>query len=211
MTFTGRRLLAVASGLLATAALLLLAVTAFARAESGDDTPGKGSADVGFAQDMAVHHQQAVEMSFIVRDRTDDEAVRLLAYDIINTQANQRGMMLGWLRSWDAPVTPGGPPMTWMPGDHAHGTPDGALMPGMATDEQVAELGAASGRNAEILYLRLMTTHHRAGAEMADAGAELAATDEIRDLAAGMAEAQRAEIELMTDMLAERGAEPPPA
>ncbi|MGW3557784.1 DUF305 domain-containing protein, partial [Streptomyces sp. NPDC000963] len=45
-------------------------------------TPVSASADAGFARDMAVHHQQAVEMSFIVRDRTEDEAVRRLAYDI---------------------------------------------------------------------------------------------------------------------------------
>ncbi|ALV33068.1 hypothetical protein AS200_14145 [Streptomyces sp. CdTB01] len=38
------------------------------------------ASDVGFARDMAVHHQQAVEMSFIIRDRTDDEDVRRLAY-----------------------------------------------------------------------------------------------------------------------------------
>lgn len=65
---------------------------------------------------MAVHHQQAVEMSFIVRDRTDDEDVRRLAYDIANTQANQRGMLLGWLDLWELPkVAPGGAgPMTWM-------------------------------------------------------------------------------------------------
>lgn len=67
---------------------------------SGASAPAEDSADVGFARDMSIHHQQAVEMAFIVRDRTDDEDVRRLAYDIINTQANQRGMMLGWLETW---------------------------------------------------------------------------------------------------------------
>ncbi|NEE26328.1 DUF305 domain-containing protein, partial [Streptomyces sp. SID7982] len=54
--------------------------------------PAADSADAGFARDMAVHHQQAVEMSFLVRDSTGDEEIRTLAYDIANTQANQRGM-----------------------------------------------------------------------------------------------------------------------
>nr|WP_223291065.1 DUF305 domain-containing protein [Streptomyces avicenniae] len=196
--------------------MLLVALAAFARADSGPSVPAADSADVGFAQDMAIHHQQAVEMSFLVRDRTDDEEVRLLAYDIINTQANQRGMMLGWLRSWDAPVASGGAPMGWMAemsegGHGAHEAPDGALMPGMATDAQLDELRAASGRDAEVLFLELMTVHHRAGVEMAEAGAELASTDEIRDLAAGMAAAQESEIGLMTDLLTARGAAPPPA
>lgn len=212
MTSATRRWLTAASGLAAVAALLLVVLTAFARADSGPSVPAEDSADVGFAQDMAIHHQQAVEMSFIVRDRTDDEEVRLLAYDIINTQANQRGMMLGWLDSWGAPVAPGTPPMSWMDdGGHAHQGGGGALMPGMATDAQLDELRAASGRDAEVLFLQLMTVHHRAGAEMAEAGAELAETDEIRDLAAGMARSQESEIGLMTDLLTARGATAPPA
>ncbi len=63
---------------------------------------------------MAVHHQQAVEMSYVVRDRTDDEEVRRLAYDIAQTQANQRGMLLGWLDLWELPKVSADPPMTWM-------------------------------------------------------------------------------------------------
>lgn len=77
--------------------------------------PALYSPDAGFARDMAVHHQQAVEMSFIVRDRTQDEPVRSLAYDIANTQANQRGMLLGWLDLWGLPkVLADEPPMSWM-------------------------------------------------------------------------------------------------
>ena len=40
-------------------------------------------------------------MSFIIRDRIGNEEVRTLAYDVINTQAAQRGMLLGRLESWD--------------------------------------------------------------------------------------------------------------
>lgn len=53
-------------------------------------------------------------MAFIVRDRTSDEAVRRLAFDIINTQANQRGMLLGWLEMWGrAKSSPGRPWPGW--------------------------------------------------------------------------------------------------
>uniref|UniRef100_A0AAU3GPF6 DUF305 domain-containing protein n=1 Tax=Streptomyces sp. NBC_01401 TaxID=2903854 RepID=A0AAU3GPF6_9ACTN len=168
--------------------------------------PAESSADVGFARDMSVHHQQAVEMSFIVRDRTKDEDVRRLAYDIINTQANQRGMMLGWLETWGRPRSSERPPMEWM--GHAAVPSDGSLMPGMATDTQLDRLRAADGRDADVLFLRLMTVHHRAGAEMAQAAAGSAGTDEIRGLAAGMARAQESEISLMADMLKARGAKP---
>ncbi|MFC4979309.1 DUF305 domain-containing protein [Streptomyces atroolivaceus] len=188
--------------------VLLMVVRPSAASSSGaaGSVPTESSADVGFARDMSVHHQQAVEMAFLVRDRTEDEDVRRLAYDIINTQANQRGMMLGWLEVWDRPKSSDRPPMEWM--GHPVTPSDGSLMPGMATDTELDRLRAAEGRSAEVLFLRLMTVHHRAGADMAQAAAGSAGTDEIRGLAAGMVRAQESEITLMADMLRARGAKP---
>ncbi|UCM86979.1 DUF305 domain-containing protein [Streptomyces marincola] len=203
---TGRRALVTASGLTGLVAAVLIAVSALAPSSSSE-APGDDSADAGFARDMAVHHQQAVEMSLIVRDRTDDEEVRLLAYDILNTQANQRGMMLGWLEMWDLPKSTN-EPMRWMAG-HGHGTAadaGGGAMPGMASDEDLAALRSAEGRDAEIRYLELMTVHHQGGVEMAEAAVAQADTEEITRLAAGMVDAQESEIALMADLLDERGA-----
>ncbi|GAA2431866.1 DUF305 domain-containing protein [Streptomyces lavendulocolor] len=178
---------------------------------AGDATaaPAVDSADAGFARDMSVHHQQAVEMSFIVRDRTQDEEVRRLAYDIANTQANQRGMMLGWLDMWGLPkVAPGVPPMAWM-GMPSHGSGhSGALMPGMATAAELDRLRAASGRQAEVLYLRLMTAHHKGGVHMAQGCVDACRPGVERDLAQGMVDAQESEILLMADLLKARGATP---
>ena len=74
-------------------------------------------AEIGFAQDMSVHHQQAIEMSFLVREKTDNQEIRGFAFDIINTQANQRGMMLGWLDLWQQPLSTTKTPMIWMMDD----------------------------------------------------------------------------------------------
>ncbi|MER5497088.1 MULTISPECIES: DUF305 domain-containing protein [unclassified Streptomyces] len=204
MVLAGGTVLLLALGLIA---LMLVRPSASADSGPAAAAPPDSSVDVGFARDMSVHHQQAVEMSFIVRDRTSDEAVRLLAYDIINTQANQRGMMLGWLEGWGRAKSSGAEPMAWM--GHAF-TPrgDGSLMPGMATDSELDELRAAKGKKAEVLFLELMTVHHRAGAEMAQAAATSADTELIRNLAAGMVRGQQSEIELMADMLGKRGAKP---
>ncbi|WP_335939022.1 DUF305 domain-containing protein [Streptomyces sp. PTD5-9] len=211
LPFRSPRTLLVAGGAVLLLALGLVALM-LAGSSSGDPAaspaaPAETSADVGFARDMSVHHQQAVEMSFIVRDRTSDVAVRRLAYDIINTQANQRGMMLGWLEMWGRPKSSSAAPMAWM--GHSF-TPrgDGSLMPGMATDAELDALRKAKGRDAEVLYLRLMTAHHRAGAEMAQAAADAAGTEEIANLAAGMVRGQQSEIGLMADMLEERGRKP---
>ncbi|MCX5413003.1 DUF305 domain-containing protein [Streptomyces sp. NBC_00059] len=214
----------------AVALALLFAGAATVASARGDGTapaprtPSAGSADAGFARDMAVHHQQAVEMSFLVRDVTEDEDVRRLAYDIANTQANQRGMLLGWLDLWELPKTApdGQGPMAWMPDEHGghdmHGMDgmdgmgstgeDGALMPGMATRAELARLREARGEKAEVLYLQLMTDHHKGGVTMARACASRCAVPVEKRLAQGMVEAQQSELDLMADMLAARGAAP---
>ncbi|MDF3145850.1 MULTISPECIES: DUF305 domain-containing protein [unclassified Streptomyces] len=195
-----------------TAAAVLVAAGAitYAVAEDGgsSSTPSAGSADAGFARDMAVHHQQAVEMSYIVRDRTKDEEVRRLAYDIAQTQANQRGMLLGWLDLWGLPKVSSDAPMTWMGmGDMASGK-DGALMPGMATNTEMKKLDGLSGKQAEIFYLQLMTDHHKGGIHMAEGCVDKCTVGVEKRLAQGMVDAQQSEIDLMTDMLKERGAKP---
>jgi uncharacterized protein (DUF305 family) len=194
------------------AATALVAAGAITYAVAGDDgsgrTPSAESADAGFARDMAVHHQQAVEMSYIVRDRTKDEEVRRLAYDIAQTQANQRGMMLGWLDLWGLPKVSSEPPMTWMDmGGMASGK-DGALMPGMATNTELKKLGQLSGKQAEIFYLQLMTDHHKGGIHMAEGCVERCTVGVEKRLAQGMVDAQQSEIGLMADLLKERGAAP---
>ncbi|MFD3749311.1 DUF305 domain-containing protein [Streptomyces cyaneofuscatus] len=200
--------------------LVLAGVAAFASARGDGESgvPAADSADAGFARDMAVHHQQAVEMSFIVRDRTDDEDVRRLAYDIANTQANQRGMLLGWLDLWELPkVAPGGAgPMAWMEGGDGHGDHGGGhegggdvgLMPGMATKDELKRLGTLRGEEAEVFFLQLMTDHHKGGVSMAEACASRCAVPVEKRLARGMVEGQQSELGLMRDMLAARGAKP---
>ncbi|WP_328694371.1 DUF305 domain-containing protein [Streptomyces phaeochromogenes] len=195
------------------AVVVVLALAAWALTTSlADDTPtsqvpAADSADAGFARDMAVHHQQAVEMSYIVRDRTDDEDVRRLAYDIAQTQANQRGMLSGWLDLWELPKISTDGYMTWMK-DQEHGdhqAKGGALMPGMATDDELEQLGKLKGRQAEILYLQLMIDHHMGGVTMARACAQQCEVNVEKKLAQGMVDAQQSEMKLMTDMLKERG------
>jgi uncharacterized protein (DUF305 family) len=154
---------------------------------------------------MSTHHAQAVRMSFIIRDRTDDPDVRLLAYDIITTQQAQIGMMTAWLDEWGLPKTDPAGAMRWMSGHGGH-RGGASAMPGMATREQLAELERASGRAAEVLFLRLMIAHHRGGVDMAEAVVARTGHDRVRRLARTMVAGQRSEITLMNTMLRERGA-----
>ncbi|CCK30560.1 secreted protein [Streptomyces davaonensis JCM 4913] len=183
---------------------------AVADGEGTAASPTADSADAGFARDMAVHHQQAVEMSYIVRDRTDDTEVRRLAYDIAQTQANQRGMLLGWLDLWELPKVSSDPPMTWMDmGSMASGE-DGALMPGMATNTEMKKLETLSGKQAEVFYLQLMTDHHKGGIHMAEACVKRCEVKVETRLATTMVNGQESEIALMAGMLKDRGAKARP-
>ncbi|WNM34682.1 DUF305 domain-containing protein [Streptomyces sp. Li-HN-5-11] len=206
MRFAGLITGAAATALVAAGAITY-AVAADANTQDAK-TPTADSADAGFARDMAVHHQQAVEMSYIVRDRTTNAEVRRLAYDIAQTQANQRGMLLGWLDLWGLPKVSADPPMTWMGmGDMASGK-DGALMPGMATNAEMKKLGQLNGKQAEVFYLQLMTDHHKGGIHMAEGCVAKCTVGVEKRLAQGMADAQQSEIQLMAGMLKERGAAP---
>jgi uncharacterized protein (DUF305 family) len=193
----------------AAAALVAAGAITYAVADgdgSGTKAPAADSADAGFARDMAVHHQQAVEMSYIVRDRTKDVDVRRLAYDIAQTQANQRGMLLGWLDLWELPKVSSDAPMTWMGMGDMASAEDGSLMPGMATNTEMKKLNTLSGKQAEVFYLQLMTDHHKGGIHMAEGCVEKCEVGVEKKLAQGMVDAQQSEIKLMADMLEERGA-----
>ncbi|MCU1445981.1 DUF305 domain-containing protein [Cryobacterium sp.] len=178
-----------------------------------DPAPTSTSAEAGFARDMQVHHLQGVELAMIIRDRTDDEAVRLLGYDIATTQAQQAGQLYGWLTEWDLSQAGPEPSMTWMtrPGrtDDAHTHTDGAHtpgepMPGLATDAQIAALTAATGVAAERQFLTLMIAHHLGAVEMAEAVQDRAVNTSVLGFANSVIISQEAEITLMEDMLAAR-------
>lgn len=198
----------VTTAVAAVAALILGAVLGILL--SGETEPGDASAEAGFARDMSVHHAQAVELAFLVRDRTDDEAIRTMAYDIINTQRAQLGMFSGWLQQWDLPQTSTAAPMAWT--DAPHGM-DGmgsmevdsyADMPGMASDDDVDRLRTATGVEAETLFLELMIEHHKGGVSMAEAVLPLTERSEVDYLAETIIAGQQAEISAMEDLLAAR-------
>jgi len=189
-------LLAAAAALFAALALWLYLTNA---------QPGDGSAEAGFARDMSVHHAQAVEMAEIVRDKTQSEEVRLMAADMALTQQGQIGRMQGWLEVWNLPATGAEPAMSWM------GHPTEGRMPGMASPEEIERLQKASPEEADKMFFRLMIPHHQAAVPMAEAVIGETDRPEVENLARAIAATQPGEVELMKEMLEERGAEAPSA
>ncbi|WP_433283057.1 DUF305 domain-containing protein [Pseudonocardia xinjiangensis] len=206
---------AVALLLLGAAGGLLVGLPGSSRAPA---TPAADSVDVGFSQDMTVHHQQAVEMASWERDHTTDPVLAQLASDIEATQNSQVGRMQGWLEMWGAGALPVGGHMAWMSAPDGHGhmsaTMSGggvATMPGMASTADLAALRAATGPQLDVLFLQLMLRHHEGGASMLQYGAQHAETPQVRNLAAQMLSSQTTEAGYMRQLLAERGGQPLPS
>lgn len=187
-------------------ALLLLGVVIFfAVMVNRLHPPTVGSADIGFLQDMIAHHEQAVDMALTLYDRTENETLRAMAADMMLTQQTQIGQMQGWLILWNAPMSNTDKPMTWM------GMPVEGLMPGMATDEQLAALRASTGVESDRLFIELMIPHHQSALHMSQAVIERGSVPAVLDIARAMITAQEREIRELSLIAEELGTEIEPA
>jgi len=216
--------------LIAAGAVVLLLVGATAGlalsgrfASSAPATPDTASVDAGFARDMIVHHDQGVLMAHYAEANTTDSEIGVMAYDLGYTQTDQIGQMQGWLSLWDLAESTDGTHMTWMGSDgDSHGgmnmgssgsaaaVAQGALMPGMATNDEIAKLRSLRGTDSDIYFLQLMIRHHQGGQPMMRYAAEHATNPVVRNFAGKMADSQDSEISVMTQMLTAHGAQPLP-
>lgn len=154
--------------------------------------------DTGFLQDMRVHHEQAVLMGIIYRNLPDtDPGLRTVARQIVVGQSIEVGRMIQLLRSFgESEVNESDTAMVWM------GMASGIdSMPGMATDDELDQLGRLEGPAADELFVDLMTQHHLGGVDMATFAVERGLNDEVVAMARSMAEAQAAEIGEMSALL----------
>lgn len=154
-------------------------------------TPGDSSAEAGFARDMATHHAQAVHMGMIAHLRATNPYVRSMGGDIALTQQAQIGMMDQWLRGWKLNLN-ASVPMAWMP-DGQRALKDG-LMPGMATQDEMASLEAAIGVEVDRLFIKMMINHHLGGIHMVDGILKLSDHPDVTWLAESMKAGQQSEI-----------------
>ncbi len=130
-------------------------------------------ADVVFMQNMIHHHAQALVMSRLVQDRTDNEQIRLLAQRIHRSQMDEIQLMQRWLeaREEEAPEpvamddTRGPEELVHHAGGHA-GDPETPLMAGMLTPEELETLAESRGREFDRRFLEAMIFHHAGALEM---------------------------------------------
>ncbi len=179
-----------------TLAVLLAAIglvlTACGSSEESNQTePTFNQADVEFAQGMIPHHQQAVEMASLAKERASAPEVKQLATDIEGAQQPEIDTMTQWLESWGEEVPDSG---------MEHG--GGHEMPGMMTEDQMTQLEQAKGGAFDRMFLEMMIEHHEGAIEMAKTEQAEGENSDAIKLAEGIEKAQTQEITLMKDLLA---------
>jgi uncharacterized protein (DUF305 family) len=166
--------------------------------------PGAGSVDVGFLQDMRLHHDQAVAMAMLYLDKPEDQldpTLRQIAKEILLEQQLENGAMVQLLRDFgQAEANESGQAMGWMnhlvPADQ---------MPGLATAQDLQNLTTATGHAADVLFTQLMIAHHEGGLHMASYAADHGQTSAVRNLAAGQLKAQNDDLLELDSILTRLG------
>lgn len=177
-----------------------------------------GAVEVGFAQFMSLHHQQAIAMAQLLQDGRPTR-LSLLARSIEGTQQLELGEMRGWLRLWNQPLMPASPSMDWMlagdrpPDDElrrylldCQRTPTG--MPGLASIDALERLRTLDGLERDRHFLNLMLAHHQGALPMARFAAEQAQVPAVRELAQRLVRDQAAEVDRIQLMLQTLAADP---
>lgn len=146
--------------------------------------------DLGFAQDMITHHEQAVGMAQIALDQADSSTIRIFASEVIISQMREIGLLDSFLDRWgqlrknrDEPV------MAWM------GMPMPLEeMPGYADEIELRALRETTGPEFDSLFLTLLAAHHVGGTQMAAFAADNARNGDVAALAEIIARNQSIEI-----------------
>jgi uncharacterized protein (DUF305 family) len=146
--------------------------------------------DRAFVADMIPHHESAIEMARIARERGESEFVKTLAENIIRTQSAE----IKTLEAEDAQLEEEGVEV----GDL--GVPE--HMSGMSMD--IDSLESAEPFDTE--FMTMMIEHHESAVTMARVETEKGSDPELVELAHEIIEAQEKEI---SDMRAELGEEAP--
>ncbi len=161
--------------------------------EHGEVQPaGHNADDVAFATNMIPHHEQAVELSALVPDRSGNPHLRTLATAIATAQGPEIDTMKGFLAQWNAGTEAA---------DAGHAG-HGMVMQGMVDDATMTRLGQLRGPEFENLWLESMISHHQGAIEMAKAEIANGESANAVALARTIVEVQQAEIGQMKQMLA---------
>ncbi|WP_245560421.1 MULTISPECIES: DUF305 domain-containing protein [Nocardia] len=144
-------------------------------------------ADVTFLQMMYPHHAQAVEMADLALARSQDPRVLDLAARIKAAQGPEMEQISALLQQFGKPAPSA---------DHM-----GQDMPGMMSQEQMAELKTMSGAEFDRMWLTMMIDHHSGAVEMAKTEQANGTNADTKKIADAVVSSQQSEIDQMKDIL----------
>jgi uncharacterized protein (DUF305 family) len=179
--------------------------------ETASAAPRRPSeADTKFMQGMIMHHAQAVEMTELLRSRSQNTEIQALGKRISISQTDEMRFMKQWLTDRGLPLSGsgsmdmGGMDMAGM--DHMDMGPM-PMMPGMLTPVQMKALAAATGPAFDHLFLTGMIQHHTGALTMVKdlfAAPGAGQDPQLFDFASDVDNTQQAEIDIMRHMLKEK-------
>ncbi len=154
--------------------------------------------DVTYAEGMIMHHQQAVEMSDIILDKSGaDPDVVEMAKQIKQAQGPEIKEMQTWLEDWGQDDS----------GHDGHSGDSGSgddmskmSHEGMVSPEDIKKLKAADGEQASTLFLDHMIEHHEGAVTMAKEHRKDGENPEAVDLSKNVIKDQNSEIKEMRQM-----------
>jgi uncharacterized protein (DUF305 family) len=151
---------------------------------------GYNADDVAFATNMIPHHQQAVDLSALVPDRSTNAELKQLADQISAAQQPEINVMKVLLVQWNE-----------NPDTNTGHSGHGGAMQGMVDEATMTKLQSLNGAEFDKLWLESMISHHQGAIEMAKA--EVANGDNVdaKSLAKNIVATQEAEIGQMKQML----------
>lgn len=145
-------------------------------------------ADINFAQMMIGHHDQAIVLVEMARQRSTNPELLGLADQIEAAQGPEIELMSGWVVDWGYDL--------FQPEDHV-----GHDMPGMLTADELAAVESAPEGEFDRLWLEAMIAHHEGAVVMAEDQLRDGVVPEVHDLSREIIVTQRAEIDHMRGMI----------
>ena len=123
-------------------------------------------ADVDFLQGMIVHHEQAIVMSEMADERTNNKSILDLASRIDASQKDEINFMESWLKDRDEFQDN---KLENHQTHHSHNMMHKHVnMVGMATPKQLSDLDSSKSTDFDRLFLQLMINHHDGALEMVE-------------------------------------------
>jgi uncharacterized protein (DUF305 family) len=184
--FKGRTFLRIWS-LAAIAGILLLGTFALFAAYDRE-LPWSGrdpTIDQTFIRHMLTHHEQGILLAEIAAEKASNSHLRALSKLMVASQRGEARILSHWWASW------------FVEPRQVCSARERELMPGMLDVVEVERLGSTEASSFDVLFIELMTRHHKGAVAMADAHLRDGSDPRLRIMAHAIRHEQQGEIALM--------------